>query len=262
MATLSLITILAYLVAWLTQVICWRTPQRISRAWFFIIAFIAVITHGCLLHWWIDIPAGQNLTYFNMFSLIVWLVSLFVVLAAIPKPVEMLALFIFPVSILSIVLVLVFPAFHVIDTAQDPQQLVHILLSVITMSVLALAGIQAILLAIQEHQLRKQPSNSLLQRLPPLDAMESLLFQIIWLGFILLSVVIISGFISFHQLLIQHWLVKIVLVMLGWLVYAVLLVGRYVAGWRGRQAIYYTLGGVIVLAIAYFGTKLMLEFIL
>lgn len=49
----------------------------------------------------------------------------------------------------------------------------HILSSIIAFSLLTIAALQAILLAIQEQRLR------LIRHLPPLQTMESLLFQMI-----------------------------------------------------------------------------------
>ena len=48
----------------------------------------------------------------------------------------------------------------------------------------------------------------------------------------------------------------------SWLVFGVLLWGRYRFGWRGRTALRWTLVGFAVLALAYFGSKLVLEALL
>ena len=49
---------------------------------------------------------------------------------------------------------------------------------------------------------------------------------------------------------------------MAWSVFGVLLWGRWRFGWRGRTAIRWTLSGFTFLALAYFGSKLMLELIL
>jgi ABC-type uncharacterized transport system permease subunit len=60
----------------------------------------------------------------------------------------------------------------------------------------------------------------------------------------------------------QHLAHKTILSILAWLVFAILLAGRWLAGWRGRTAIRWTLGGFISLMLAYFGSKFVLEVIL
>jgi ABC-type uncharacterized transport system permease subunit len=53
-----------------------------------------------------------------------------------------------------------------------------------------------------------------------------------------------------------------VLSILAWLIFAVLLAGRWRYGWRGKRAVHWTLVGFAVLALAYFGSKLVLEALL
>ena len=48
----------------------------------------------------------------------------------------------------------------------------------------------------------------------------------------------------------------------AWVVFAVLLWGRQQLGWRGHKAIRWTLAGFCLLMLAYFGSKLVREFIL
>jgi ABC-type uncharacterized transport system permease subunit len=50
-----------------------------------------------------------------------------------------------------------------------------------------------------------------------------------------------------------------VLSILSWLLFGGLLVGRWWFGWRGRRAVNWTLAAMLVLVLAYFGSKLVLE---
>jgi ABC-type uncharacterized transport system permease subunit len=52
-----------------------------------------------------------------------------------------------------------------------------------------------------------------------------------------------------------------VLSLAAWAVFLVLLVGRVRYGWRGRTAVNWTLLGFLILLLAYFGTKYVLEYI-
>ncbi len=45
-------------------------------------------------------------------------------------------------------------------------------------------------------------------------------------------------------------------------VFALLLIGRWRFGWRGRRAIRWTLAGYAVLALGYFGSRVILEILL
>ncbi|MGI9322793.1 MAG: cytochrome c biogenesis protein CcsA, partial [Pseudomonadales bacterium] len=53
-----------------------------------------------------------------------------------------------------------------------------------------------------------------------------------------------------------------VITLAAWLVFAVLMWGRYQLGWRGALASRWVLCGFVLLALGYFGSKLVLELIL
>ncbi|MDQ3797635.1 MAG: cytochrome c biogenesis protein CcsA [Pseudomonadota bacterium] len=88
------------------------------------------------------------------------------------------------------------------------------------------------------------------------------MFQFIAVGFVLLSLALLTGFAFLHDIFAQHLVHKTVLSIAAWIVFAILLWGRWRFGWRGRTAIRWTLGGVFVLMLAYFGSKLVLELVL
>src|SRR5690625_6552585 len=60
----------------------------------------------------------------------------------------------------------------------------------------------------------------------------------------------------------QHVAHKTVFSLAAWVIYVVLLWGRHRVGWRGYTAIRWTLAGFVLLMLAYFGSKLVLELIL
>jgi ABC-type uncharacterized transport system permease subunit len=92
--------------------------------------------------------------------------------------------------------------------------------------------------------------------------MEALLFELIAVGFFLLSLALVSGFAFLEDMFAQHLVHKTLLSVVSWLVFAGLLWGRFRFGWRGRTAIRGTLTGFVLLMLAYFGSKLVLELIL
>ena len=135
----------------------------------------------------------------------------------------------------------------------------HIVLATLSFGVLCIAGLLAVLLAIQEGCLRYKKMPRVMSALPALETMEILLFRVIQLGFVLLSIVLVTSLYFYYALLLtqSYFLQKALLVMLAWLVFAWLLLGRYHRGWRGRKAIYGTLFGVFLLFITYFGSQFL-----
>jgi len=126
----------------------------------------------------------------------------------------------------------------------------------------SLAMFQALLLSLQDHQLKHKHPSGLIRNFPPLQTMESLLFGFLWAGWVVLSLSLLSGWLFFEDLFAQHLVHKTVLSCIAWVVFAVLLWGRHQLGWRGHKAIRWTLAGFCLLMLAYFGSKLVREFIL
>ena len=81
-------------------------------------------------------------------------------------------------------------------------------------------------------------------------------------GFALLSAGLLTGIFFLEDIFAQHLVHKTVLSIVAWLVFGILLWGRWRFGWRGRTAIRWTLSGFVVLLLAYFGSKFVLELIL
>lgn len=225
--------------------------------WFLpVVGCLAVLAHGWLLYGWIDQSIGQNLTFFNMLSFILWLVSLWVLLAMTRQPTHNLCLFIFPLAAVSIALVVIFPGQYILRTGANPKQLIHLLSAAAAFSVVCMAALQAILLRIQEGLLRRNYAGKILQHMPPLETMEKLLFRLIMLGFLLLTAVLTSSIYLFRdEFTATANLEKIGVALVVWAIFAVLLAGRYLFGWRGRKVVYYTFSGFLLLLFLYFGSQ-------
>jgi ABC-type uncharacterized transport system permease subunit len=207
---------------------------------------------------------GINISFFNIFTLVAFLITLLYISATFKHPVEILGLVILPTTSLGILLQLINPEPVVLESSTLALQ-VHILLSLLAYSLLAIAACQAVLLSIQNRFLRKKQTlstGSFLRSLPPLESMEILLFQSISFGFILLSFALFSGFAFLDDVFAQHLVHKTVLSIMAWFIFAFLLWGRYKYGWRGKKVIRLSLGGFIFLMLAYFGSKFVSELIL
>jgi len=137
----------------------------------------------------------------------------------------------------------------------------HILLSMAAAALLFAAAVTAILLVILDRRLRMRRIADLSSALPPLDALEKIMFRLVAAGFGLLTLALITGFVFVTNLFTQNLVQKTVLSLIAWLIFGVLLVGRLRFGWRGRSAVRWTLSGFGILAVAYFGVKFVLEYL-
>jgi ABC-type uncharacterized transport system permease subunit len=138
----------------------------------------------------------------------------------------------------------------------------HICLAALAAGWLSIAAVVVMLLALQDARLRARRPLGLLALLPPLETLESTLFRALGGGFVVLTLALVTGAFFVHDIMAQHLIHKVTLALIAWLIFAVLLWGRWKFGWRGRQALRFTLAGFIVLALAYFGSKFVLEVLL
>lgn len=234
--------------------------QTLAKKFILKIGFLAILLHGYILYRFIDTPLGQNLNISSVFSLITWVIAITTLLSAIKVPLENLLLLIFPVTALSLPLLFLYSTPDFFQTKHNFSQLFHILISIFAFSLLGMAAFQASLLFLQNQSLRTKKPKNLLHFLPPLETMEIHLFRTITVGFILLSVALLSVFLFSNTLDILNSsarLPKILLSCLAWVFFAILLLGHSIAGWRGIIAIRWTLSGMFILIVAYFGSKLI-----
>ena len=137
----------------------------------------------------------------------------------------------------------------------------HILLSMAAAALLFAAAVTALLLVFLERRLRSRRLADLPSSLPPLDTLERVMFRLIGTGFAFLTLALFTGFVFVTNLFTQLLLQKTVLSLIAWLLFGILLFGRVRFGWRGRSAVQWTLSGFAVLAVAYFGSKFVLEYL-
>jgi len=139
---------------------------------------------------------------------------------------------------------------------------VHAWLALLAYATLAIAALLAIMLWLQERALRRRDFHRWLRALPPMTELETLLFRTIAVGFVLLSLTLLTGLLFVEDFLAQRLLHKTVLSVLSWLVFGALLIGRWRYGWRGSKAVHWTLTAMALLLLAFFGSKFVLELIL
>lgn len=205
---------------------------------------------------------GFSFSFFSTASLVAMIVALLLLIAALNKPVEKLGIAVFPIAAIMLGLELNFADQSSSLSHHSMAMTAHILTSIIAFSLLNIAALQAVLLYLQDQQLKSHPPKRFIQSLPSLQAMEALLFQMLSAGVLFLTLSLASGFIFIEDLFAQHLVHKTVLSLFAWIIFFSLLIGRKRYGWRGKAAIQWTVCGFVLLLLAYFGSKLVLELIL
>ncbi len=224
-----------------------------------LIGVLALISHGLLIAQSVHHDGGFDFGFFKSSVLISWLIVLMLLGLNLKKPVQNLFLIVYPLAILTIILALVTHTPSRLVSDDSYGMLSHIALSVTAYSLFTLAAIQATLLYAQNRQLKRNYNSLLVRNLPPLQTMESLLFEMVWAGVVMLILAIATGALFVQDLFAQDLAHKTVFSMLSLLVFVALLIGRYTRGWRGLTASRWTLAGCALLMLAFYGSKFVLE---
>nr|VFJ75709.1 MAG: ABC-type uncharacterized transport system, permease component [Candidatus Kentron sp. FM]VFJ75945.1 MAG: ABC-type uncharacterized transport system, permease component [Candidatus Kentron sp. FM]VFK22496.1 MAG: ABC-type uncharacterized transport system, permease component [Candidatus Kentron sp. FM] len=220
------------------------------------------ILHGLVLHQLILTGAGLDLGVSNAASLVAWGIVLVLLFGAIARPIANLGILVLPLAAITIAFALRYPGEQLLSKDVPLGVEMHVVVSILAASVLTIAAFQSAFLAFQERSLRQKRLRKVLRILPPLQLQESIFFQLIGVGFFLLSLSLASGMAFIEDMFAQHLAHKTILSLLAWAVFAVLLWGRWRFGWRGRKVIRWGFIGFLALMLAYFGSKLVLEIIL
>jgi ABC-type uncharacterized transport system permease subunit len=223
------------------------------------LAFHAVLTARAMFA-----PDGLHLGVGNAVSAILFLTVLIYWAGNFFYRLEGLQSLVLPVAAVASLMPAVLPSVRPLPNTELLVFKVHLLIAMLSYSLFTIASLHVLLMALLERRLHDGSLPRALQGLPPLLAMESLLFRIIWAGFILLTATLATGVLYSEELFgraarFNH---KTVFGVLSWIVFAALLGGRHVYGWRGRVAVRWTLTGFLMLVLAYIGSKFVLEVIL
>jgi ABC-type uncharacterized transport system permease subunit len=251
-----------------------KKKDKFSESSLLIQAFIllALLAHGLQLHDSVFTPQGFVFGFAQDLSLIAWVGLAFYWFQSWFLPISSLrwlaVLFAFACSLLPSL----FPGTLISPRAvSDPWFKGHFIVATISVGLLSLAAMHAMLMSIQDRALHRQlaivPNSRVaywLEDLPPLMTMESLLFNLLYVGFALLSLTVFSGLL-FSQTLFGRPLVfdhKTIFALVSWFLFAGLLLARWRVGLRGRAAIRWVLSAYFALLLAYVGSRFVLEVIL
>lgn len=219
----------------------------------------AVFSHGASIGGVLLTSEGWRFGLIEISTLISAVIAALVLFSCLRRPLDNLLLGLFPLAILSIIAALSidsdYPATQLSGGAAS-----HVLLSILAYSLITIAALQALLLAYQNSRLKHHHPGGLLSKLPPLQDMEALLFELLWAGQGVLSVAIVAGFVFFDNIWGVNGVIhKTFFSLLAWFVFAVLLWGRSQLGWRGVTAIRFTLSGFVLLILGFYGSKFALQ---
>ncbi|MFA5938682.1 MAG: cytochrome c biogenesis protein CcsA [Sinimarinibacterium sp.] len=253
------LTIVAFAIYCATAFVQYRDRRIPGERW---LVLPALVLHALALSGHILQGGAITIGINESLSLFTWQSAFLLWALCFREPLRTLGAIVFPIAGIAAVVAGTWPTPASDIPIADWKARSHILLSLFSAGLLTLAAVHASLLAIQDQLLHGHRMTQLARSLPPVQTMERLLFQLIAIGFFLLSLTLLSGIWFIRDWMAQHLAHKTILSITAWIIFGVLLWGRMRYGWRGRTAIRWTLAGYATLVLAYFGSKVILEQIL
>lgn len=232
----------------------------------------ALVLHGVALAQSILLENSLHLGWALALSAAVWLGMVVFWLENLVMRIDGLLLILLPASAIATLLAALYPYGHTVEHANNDWLRVHLLIALTAYGLITVAALQAMLMTALDRQLHRpieQEANRstlgrALETMPPLLLQEVLLFRLIWIGFAILTLTVITGAIvslriSNELLPLDH---KTVFTLLSWFTFGILLLGRHIRGWRGRIALRWTLAGFAFLLLSYSGSRFVIDVIL
>jgi len=178
-------------------------------------------------------------------SLVAFLIALVYLLTSLRYRLTAAGAFAVPAVVALILLARLAPAEASVPMGRLGQA--HILLSTLGVAVFAFAAVLAIVYLFQDRSLKRKQLDLVMARGTPLETLDRLAHRCVSIGFPVFTLAIVTGALWVARLGIVHHpedLRPEYLFAVGaWVAFAILLVARIGAGWRGRRAAWLTLGG-------------------
>lgn len=251
----------------------WNTRWRESenqcvacpmQTWERLVIAAALVIHAAGLYDALFADIGMRFSFSFALSLMMWLAVLIYWLESFMARMEGMQPMVLPLAATCTILPVIFPNVHLVAHASATGFKLHFLAAMLAYSLLTLSALHAIFMGFTERALHNRSLKRSLSSLPPLLAMESLLFKMLLVGFILLTLTVGSGVFFSEEifgkaLTIDH---KTLFAFASWGIFATLLIGRHAWGWRGKRALRWTLAGFALLILAYVGSRFVAEVVL
>lgn len=255
-------------VAALYAVSAWRLLRRAASErnpiWISAMLLAGIVIHAALLGASVFQPDAVHLGFSNAVSLVAWLSVSVYALTALKMPLPAVQGWVAGIAAIGVLLPLALPDARAVPFSHTFGFRLHLVLSLLAYCLLFIAALQAVLMSAFEKKLHHGADAAGMPGMPPLLTLESVLFKLIWAGFILLTLALASGILFSEEVFgkAMSFSHKTFFAFLSWLVFGALLAGRMARGWRGRLAVRWTIAGFVLLLLAYVGSKFVLEVLL
>lgn len=238
-----------------------RHPEGNLPNWSKFLPFIPMGLHLYSLYLAIETGAGQNLSLFNLLSLITFILVLMIALYRFRHQAPHLMLYASLFAALSLLATFIPHKPLVLVLTGDAVSILHILLAIISFSLLLMASIQSLLVLVLDKKLKTQPAK-IHPLMPPLLQMERLNFDLVLVGVLALGIALLLGFFLPAEVIQAQAIHKIILTVLAWFSFCTFIIMYKSSKISSIQFARYSLIAFALLTLGFIGSKLVIELIL
>lgn len=259
----SIFAIIAYIAAllWITPTLAnienQNSDKKPNIKAVFSIGLVAVLCHFISTSQELLLSEGQNFTLANVNALMSLLLSTFATLTLLKwRTIWFPLMIVYTFGICSVAVSLIATGNFTKNIAENAGLIFHLGIALFSYALFFLAFIYALQLKWLDQKL-KSKKLFFCSMLPPLMTVERHFFTLTLAAQAMLTVALVSGMIYLHNFFAPEQVHKAIFSSLAWIVYAVQLLGQWKFHWRGNRVLIYSISGMILLTIGYFGSHLV-----
>jgi cytochrome c-type biogenesis protein CcsB len=134
---------------------------------------------------------------------------------------------------------------------------IHVTMVIFSYAAFILTFVGGVMYLVQEHELKAKTFGAAFYRLPALNTCDELGYRSLTIGFVFLTLGMITGIIWNSQRDGRFWHndPKEVLALVTWFVYLFMMHYRLTAGWRGRRIAWLSVAGFVIVLFTWIGAR-------
>ncbi|MBL6735250.1 MAG: cytochrome c biogenesis protein CcsA [Shewanellaceae bacterium] len=261
MNTIVILSVLSYLCATMLIINSLKRPHTKPLVVLTTTICIALSLHAASLYYAFTLPNGLNFSISNVVSLIHWVIAAVVSLCMFPLNLQLIIPAVYGCAGMALLAMHSSTEIYLKPITDSMETIAHIGLSIAAYSILIISALYSLQLMWTRRQI-KHKTITLNSSLTPLITAEKHIVSLVFIGSSLLSLSLATGLVFVDNLFGSGIAHKTLLSLLAWGVYMTMLWHYFYYGCSATAAINYTLSGVTLLTLAYFGARVVKELIL
>ena len=205
-------------------------------------------------------PPMSNL--YESMVLFAWAIVLIFLLLEYKYKFRIIGAFIMPLASLSILYASFLDSAirPLLPALQSYWLVIHVMVCFLSYACFTCAFSLGVMFLLQERQVKSKHIGRLFERLPSLDVMDKINYNTVLIGFILLTIGIITGSVWAQQAWGSWWSwdPKETWSLITWFIYAAYLHARLNSGWQGKKTAVLSIIGFLAVLFTYLGVSFLL----